>query len=513
LGQKGTIMKIILILLTLEFGFASFIQAQTKAEKIETLLAAYASDESFNGVVLVSEKGKILVRKAYGQADREWDIPNTPETKFKIASISKPFTALIILQLAEEGKLRLEGKITDYISDYSGKKGNEITVYHLLTHTSGILESLNAEQENSQERLPHSLRKIVGYAENADLYFEPGTGYHYSNLGYSILSLIAEKVTEKPFHQLLTERITQPSGMKDTRQFSGISIEKNLASGYEYTLLNGFENASYFDPSYSVGAGGMISTVDDLLKFDQALSGRSLLGDELTRLMYSPTQPAPYGCGWEVYKKKYASVSDSILIDSHSGSINGFGSFIARIESDSVFVAVLKNNRSNTYISPAFAPAIGHEILSILYGSDVQIPKKSIAKRMGFLIGTNGIDTAIADYYQLKKTNNNQFNFEESELNKLGIELLFKYKMDEAALKVFEINMKEFPESYNTYDSYAYVLMQMGEFSKSIYFYKKGIQIAEKYPDKNNSDSVKNDIKNAFQSIQEMEKKLQENQN
>lgn len=506
-------MKKIFILLTLGFSLISVVHAQSKPEKIETLLAAYASDESFNGVVLVSEKGKILVRKAYGQADREWDIPNTPETKFKIASISKPFTALIILQLAEEGKLRLEGKITDYISDYSGKKGNEITVYHLLTHTSGILESLNAEQENSQERLPHSLRKIVGYAENADLYFEPGTGYHYSNLGYSILSLIAEKVTEKPFHQLLTERITQPSGMKDTRQYFGKHIEKNLARGYEYNLLSGFENASVVDPSYTMGAGGMISTVDDLLKFDHALSGRILLGEELTRLMHSPTQPAPYGCGWEVYKKKYASVSDSLLIYSHSGSINGFGSFIVRIESDSVFVAVLKNNRSNTYISPAFAPAIGHEILSILYGSDVRISKNSVAKRIGFLIGTKGIDTAIANYYQLKKTKYNQFNFEESELNKLGIELLFKYKMNEAALKVFEINMNEFPESYNTYDSYAYVLMQMSEFEKSIFYYKKGFQIADKYPDKNNYISVKSDIINARKSIQEMEIKLKEKHN
>ncbi|MBN8707003.1 MAG: beta-lactamase family protein [Bacteroidetes bacterium] len=506
-------MKKIFILLTLGFSLISVVHAQSEPEKIDSLLAAYASDESFNGVVLVSVKGKILFRKAYGLADREWHIPTTPETKFKIASISKPFTALIMLQLVEENKVRLEGKITDYIPDYSGKKGNEITIYHLLTHTSGILESLNPEQEKSQERLPHNLSEMVGYAEKADLYFEPGTGYHYSNLGYSILAQIAETVTQKPFHQLLEARITQPIGMKDTRHFSANFIEINMARGYEYNLLSGFENASFFDPSYPVGAGSMISTVDDLLKFDQALSGKILLGEKLTQVMFSPTKLATYGCGWEINKKKYASASDSVTIYSHSGSINGFGSFMARIERDSVFVAVLKNSRSNTYISPAFAPAIGHDILSILYGKDVLIPKNSIAKRLGFLIGTKGIDTAIADYYQLKKTKYNQFNLEKSELNKLGIELLFKYKMNEAALKVFEINMKEFPESYNTYDSYAYVLMQMGEFSKSIYYYKKGFQIAEKYPDKNNSDSVKSDIINARKSTQEMEIKLKEKHN
>ena len=157
-----------LIIILLGLSICTSAVAQTKQEKIDSLISAYYHADCFNGVVLVSEKGKIIIKKAYGIADRELNVPMTTDMKFRIASLSKPFTAMIILQLTDEGMIRLDGKITDYIPDYLGKKGDSITIEQLLTHTSGILQNLDPEKEAIQERLYHSLRDMVRYAEESD---------------------------------------------------------------------------------------------------------------------------------------------------------------------------------------------------------------------------------------------------------------------------------------------------------------------------------------------------------
>jgi CubicO group peptidase (beta-lactamase class C family) len=489
------------------FGLCMVVSAaaQPPQEKIDSLFSAYCQADCFNGVVLVSEKGEIILKKAYGIADRELNFPMTTDMKFHIASLSKPFTSMVILQLVDEGKIKLDGKITDYMPDYTGKMGDVITVEQLLTHTSGIMENLDPAREAIEERLYHSLRDMVKFAEESDLYFEPGTGFHYSNLAYNLLAYIAESVTNKPFDQLLEERIFDPLEMKSTKQYNAAFVEKNLAKGYEYKLLNGYENASSYDPSYTVGPGGLISTVDDLFKFDQAIYARKMISAGLYNRMFMPTRQGSYGYGWELSKKLMANRNDTIHIISHTGSINGFGSYMARIESDSMLVIVLKNNRTDSYISPAYAPVLGQEIISILLGDKIDIPKKSIAKEMGYLIGQKGINEAIEEYYRIKNADYEHFNFEESELNRLGIELFFRFKMPEEALKIFEINMIEFPNSYNVYDSYAYILMQKGDYLNSIKYYKTGLKILQKYPRINNSESVLKDAENAIKSIKEME--------
>ncbi len=463
----------------------SFAEAQTKQEQVDSLINAYFRYGCFDGVVLVAEKGEIILKKAYGVADRELLVPMRANMKFKIGSISKPFTALLILQLVEEGIIRLDGKITDYIPDYKGKKGDSISIEQLLTHTSGILQNLDPEKEAVQEKLYHSLRDMLAYIEESDLYFEPGTGFHYSNLAYNLLAYIAETICNKPFYQLLTERIFEPLDMNNTKQYSAVSIEKNLSKGYEYKLLSGYENASYYDPSYAVGNGGLISTVDDLSKFDESLYRGQLISKDLYYRMITPTKFGAYGYGWQISEKITTNSQDTIRIMSHAGSINGFGTYLSRIESDSILVIVLKNSRADTYISPAYAPVIGQEIISILLDEEIQLPRRSIAREMGFIIGQEGIDRAIEEYYRIKTTDSEEVNYDESELNNLGIELFFRFNKVNEALRVFEVNMHEFPYSYNTYDSYAYALMKVGEYEKSVEIYKEGLKVFEKYPELN----------------------------
>lgn len=471
-------------------------------------MTAYYNSGLFNGVVLVAEKGHIIYNEAFGLADREWDIPMSIDTKFKIGSISKPFTAQIILLLVQEGLIRLDGTISDYIPDYNGKQKDRITIHQLLTHTSGILNSLQPQEEAVKERLYHNLRDLIRYAEEAELYSDPGSEFHYHNFGYNILAYIAESVTGKKFDVLLREKIFDPIGMRNTRQYDDTQVEERLAKGYEYKLLKGFENATYFDNSFAVGSGGLISTAEDLYKWHQALLTDQFIPEGLKEKMYEPTNQGHYGYGWGIRKKALDHSTNTLIIAEHSGSVNGFGSYIARILNDSSFVVVLKNHRDDTYISPAFAPNIGSEIISILYGEKINIPKSSITKHIALYIGQDDFDKARGEYYRIKENDFESYSFDESELNKLGIELLFRFNRPEDALRVFEMNMNEFPRSYNTYDSYAYVLMQKKEYASAIRYYRKGLSMLQMYPEENNGEQIQKDATKALEFIREMEGKL-----
>jgi len=281
---------------------------------------------------------------------------------------------------------------------------------------------------------------MVGYAEKADLVFTPGTGFNYSNLGYNILAYIVERVSGKSFDVVLKENILDPAGMHNTRQFNNDRIEKKLVTGYEYKLLYGYENAVMFDHTYTVGPGGMISTVEDLYRWDQALYSNELLGSDLSAKMFTPYSTGKYGYGWFINKRKITEGGDS-------------------------------------YIDPAFAPDIGQQIISFMYGEKINLPKKSIARHIAALVGNNGIDSAIAEYYRIIKSDSGNYLTGEPELNKLGIELYFKYKMTNDALKIFEVTMLQFPGSYNTFDSYAYELMQKEDYSNAIKYYKEGLEV------------------------------------
>ena len=223
--------------------------------------------------------------------------------------------------------------------------------------------------------------------------------------------------------------------------------------------------------------------------------------------MFTPFSSGNYGYGWFVSERKTRGGNDSILIADHPGSINGFGSYMARIPDDSVFVVVLKNQRSDTYIDPAFATEIGRQIISILYDEEVSLSKKSIARHIASLIGNYGIDSAIAEYRRVVSESPDTYCLDESELNKLGIELFFKFKMTDEALEVFKVNMMQFPKSYNTYDSYAYILMQKGDYPNAIKYYRKGLEVLAEYPESNNQDAVKTDAEKALVYIKEMETK------
>jgi CubicO group peptidase (beta-lactamase class C family) len=170
--------------------------AQSKANRIDNLVSLYHKYGQFNGSVLVADNGKVLYQKGFGLANMEWTIPNSPDTKFRLGSITKQFTATLILQLVEQGKIKLDGKLTDYLPDYRKDTGDKVTIHNLLSHTSGIpsYTSLPGFFQNVS-RNPFTVDDFIKKYASGELEFEPGTKFVYDNSGYFLLGAIVEKVT------------------------------------------------------------------------------------------------------------------------------------------------------------------------------------------------------------------------------------------------------------------------------------------------------------------------------
>ncbi len=238
--------------------------AQNKANKIDELMTLYHEYGQFNGSVLVADHGKVIFKKGYGLANMEWNIPNESDTKFRIGSITKQFTAMLIMQLVEEGKVKLNDKITDYLPEYRKDTGDKVTIHHLLTHTSGIpnYTGLPGFWQDST-RNHYTLDYMVKNFCSGDLEFEPGTIFKYSNSGYYLLGVIIEKVTGKRFKEVLQERILEPLKMNNTGIDKHDVILEKRSSGYNKDI-SGFVNSEYIFMQNAYAAGAMYSTVEDL---------------------------------------------------------------------------------------------------------------------------------------------------------------------------------------------------------------------------------------------------------
>ena len=242
-------------------AFQSQALAQDKAAKIDELMAQYHKNNQFMGTVLVAESGKVIYKKGFGYANVEWEIPNTTDTRFRIGSITKQFTAMLILQLVEQGKVKLDGKVTDYLPDYRKETGDRVTVHHLLNHTSGIPSYTGMPTFfKDVSRNPYGVEEFVKKYASGDLEFEPGSKFVYNNSGYFLLGAIIEKVTGKPYDQVLKENILDPLGMKDTGYDRHDTIIKKRASGYQRNPAK--RRAQRALPGYVAPLRGGLSVLD-----------------------------------------------------------------------------------------------------------------------------------------------------------------------------------------------------------------------------------------------------------
>ena len=341
--------------------------AQDKAAKIDELMKVYNSYRQFNGAVLVAENGKVIFKKGYGMANMEWNIPVETDTKFRLGSITKQFTSMLILQLVQEGKIKMEGKLTDYLPDYRKDTGDRITIHQLLNHTSGI-PSYTGLPKFFQDvsRNPYSVSDFVKKYASGDLEFEPGTKFRYNNSGYFLLGAIVERVTGKPYEEVLKERILDPVGMKNTGYDHHATLLAKRAAGYE-KRPGGFVNAPYLDMSLPYSAGSLYSTVEDLYLWDQALYTDKLLSPQLKELMFKPGM-GNYAYGWIARKAPLGAQDEQIAIVEHGGGINGFNTVIVRMP-ESKNLIVLLNNTGGTKLGEMTQRIAGDPFRKALQGT------------------------------------------------------------------------------------------------------------------------------------------------
>lgn len=451
-----------MICLTSPFAFA-----QNKAAKIDAIVGQYVTNRQFNGTVLVAEKGQVIFKKGYGMANMEWNIANTPDTRFRLGSITKQFTAMLIMQLAEQKKLKLDGKITDYLPDYPKITGDKITVHHLLTHTSGIPSYTGFPKFFAEDsRDPYTPEAFTKKFANLPLEFEPGSRFAYNNSGYFLLGVIIEKVTGKSYAEVLKENILTPLKMTDTGYDLAGPLLAKRAAGYE-KRNGGYVNAPYLDMSIPYAAGSMYSTVADLYRWDQALYGDKLLPAKAKATLFTPFL-SRYAYGWGVGKIKIGQLKDSLLVIEHGGGINGFNTMISRMPKDRQLVVLLNNTGG------APLDAMKTNIVNILYDQPVEAPKKPITDLLRQSVLSETL-TQTRQKFTAWKTDK-AYSLNEGDINQLGYELMRDGKLT-AAIAVLTLNAEAFPASYNVYDSRGEAYMTAGDKPAAIQDYKKSVAL------------------------------------
>jgi len=443
--------------------------AADKAAAIDALVASYQDLGQFNGSVLVAEHGKVVFKKGYGPANAEWGIPNTPETVFRLGSITKQFTSMLVMQLVQEGKLTLDTRLSDVLPTYRKDTGSRVTIRQLLDHTSGIpsyteLPGFTADVS----RNPYKVEDFVARYCSGDLQFEPGSKFRYDNSGYFLLGAVIEKVTGKPYEEVLADRITGPLGMRSTGYDHPEEIIRKRASGYQKGP-NGLQNAHYIDMSVPFAAGALCSTVEDLFLWDQALYADRLLSPELKKAMFTPVL-GNYAFGWGVRQAPVGPNKESRTLTSHGGGIPGFSSFIVRVIEDKDLVVLLDNTGDSQLAE------LSEGILDVLYGRTPSPPKRPIAEVLTETIAVRGVEAARAQYRDLKRREMDAYDFSEPQLNGLGYQLLAA-KNTEAAIAVFALNVEAYPESWNCYDSLGEAYTIAGKKDLAIANYKKSLEL------------------------------------
>jgi CubicO group peptidase (beta-lactamase class C family) len=302
--------------------------------RMEQVVQSYVTDKKFMGSALVARGDEVLFSKGYGSANLEWQIPNSPSTKFRLGSITKQFTAASILLLEERGKLKVDDPVKKHMAD-APASWDKITIYHLLTHSSGIPNFTSFPDYASKKVLPSPVAKTVERFRDKPLDFEPGEKFQYSNSGYILLGYLIEKLSGQSYEKFVQENIFTLLGMKDSGYDSNSTVIARRAEGYS-SSPSGPVNAAFIDMSIPHGAGALYSTVEDLLKWEQGLFGGKLLSPASLQKMTSPFK-GDYALGLIV-----TTAAGRKKLE-HGGGIDGFNTHLVYFPETRVTVAVLAN--------------------------------------------------------------------------------------------------------------------------------------------------------------------------
>ncbi len=451
--------------------------AQSKKEKLDEIMKVYHKYNMFDGSVLVAENGKIIYKAAFGLANREWNIANTTDTKFMIGSVSKPFTATLMLIQVQKGLVNLDKTISDYLPEFSGKPAAKVTIRQLLSHTSGIPNyDIIKDFFPKISRQNFTREEYVKVYMDSSLAFEPGTKYSYSSWGYFTLGYIMERVTGKSYAQLMKEDMFDKLGMTSSNSYYHTQVVNKRATGYDYSF-GGYTSLDFRDQSNTMGTGDLYSTVEDIFKFHMALSKNTLLNTQLSAEMFTPgMRPAQYGFGWFNKNFKYTP-TDSVASNFHLGMTEGFLSFVIRIPSTNSLIVILCNS------SPTDFFGITGNLTKVLYNKPVHL-KQPVHKAMEKLIAEQGAIKAVQEYKRLKEDSANYY-IDWISMNFLAEQLLTLKRYEDARI-IGENNAAEFPTRDLVMVTMGNIYLALNRKPDAISFYKKALAIYPGYEEARN---------------------------
>jgi CubicO group peptidase (beta-lactamase class C family) len=335
---------------------------QSIPDQCQSYLDACVKAFRFSGAMLIAKNGRKIWSGATGCASFELDVANTVKTKFRLASVTKQFTAMAILILHEDGKLDISKSVTRYV-EHRPKHWKKITVHHLLTNTSGIPDYTGFPDHSVMAKHKITPAELVASFKDQELEYSPGERFKYTNSGYALLGAIIEAVSGQSYSEFLQERIFKPLAMKDSGVDDNEQILPGRACGYASTTDNKLRNATYLDMSVPYSAGSIYSTVQDLLLWDRGLANCSLISPATAEVMFKPNLEG-YACGW------FIKECDGRMSASHAGGIDGFSSNIERIPSEG-FCSVVLSNIEGTPVG-----LIENDLRAIAFGQPYNLPRK-----------------------------------------------------------------------------------------------------------------------------------------
>jgi len=490
--------SIALLLLVLSLPTA---QAQPGAAPFDSLFTRLHREGNFNGNVLVARHGKIIYRKSFGYADVAAKTPNTGASRFQTASTSKIFTATAVLQLVEKGKVKLDDPVAAYLPEFPFPT---VRVRHLLSHTSGLpgyelYEPLVRKHPGMLITNAVTLPALRDWQRS--LYFEPGSQWKYCNTNYSLLALLVEKVTKLSFGAYLQRYVFRPAGMQDTyvqeagrRAADPCLVTTHLLPTLYQTVPVNAEKIELVDTVMqwkhsfeqrslrgTVGDHNVMSTTEDLLRFDQALYTDQLLTRQTLGLAFAPTRlnngetyygpeevdyggKTSYGLGWVVRHDPELGT-----IVGHDGYTGGIATTFYRNLTRRQTV-VMFDNTVGVHYREKVASAI-----DLLNGkAPLALPiKKSAVRQYGEALLRQDAEEALL-YLNAMRSDTTRYYFAEREMNRLGYEFLFNDYLDQS-LETFKINTLLFPASFNVYDSYGDAFARVGRREAAILMYRRAI--------------------------------------
>ncbi|NKB66458.1 MAG: serine hydrolase [Candidatus Latescibacteria bacterium] len=446
----------------------------TRAAQIDEVLQTYHRHGQFNGSALVAHSGEVICKNGYGLANMEWDLPAQPDTRFRLGSITKQFTAALILQLVAQNRLKLDGKLGEYLPDYRPDTGAQITLHRLLTHTSGIPSYTGLPGFFEEvSRNPYTVDDFVAQYCSGDLEFSPGDQYQYNNSGYFLLGAIIEKITGQTYAENLQQNLLDPLAMDATGYDRHDALIEKRAAGYVATY-HGYHNAHYLDMSLPYAAGALYSTVEDLYRWDRALYTEQVLTAPYRDLLFKPQVEIPgghYAYGWVIRQIELPNSPQPVQMIEHGGGINGFCTLITRLVEDSHLI-VLFDNTSGHHL-----PAINQDLIHILYDQPYALPKQPASILLKQTLEAEGIEATIAQYQTLRQKQTDQYDTSEGDLNHLGYQLL-SIDRHKAAARIFALGLEINPESDQAHNGLGETHLAQGDRQQALQCFARALALA-----------------------------------